>query len=149
MISLVIKSESNMKKIILALSALAVFGLSSCGPNPSATSPCSPTHSATGFSVQLKSSQQSVGQYKLTICSNTRFPGAVYTVYGFQTSSEISNVNPSVHNRLSHVADANQVGSSVEISFRSDDLYFAIFEDRPSGSGFVWETKSEMLRGQL
>lgn len=132
-----------MKKLALACLFLLMNSCGQLGPKGAAEA----NFFGNGYSMLVE--QQTINTYKFTVVENNNFQGAIFSVYGLQSDSQVGNFNPNTRVRLAHVADGANVGDSFEVTFNSDDSWFIIYEDALIGGSFQFDLTSEMIRGQF
>lgn len=140
-----------LKQIHFAIAAFALMALtlSGCGgggvPEPETENLAN--FSADGFSV--RATQTSVNTYQFTIIENTKYPNAVFSVYGLEDDSQLGTFNTNSKMRLAHVVDASQPEQTFEVTFNDNDVWFAIYRDDWDGFGWIYSTRTPMLSGQF
>lgn len=100
-----------------------------------------------GSGLNLKISLVTGSTYRVELCGDSRITYPAFTVYGAATENDISDNSILNRFRLSHVV-ANRSGDVIEVTF-AGDLYFVVFADTNSQSGFQYANANELVRGSL
>ena len=100
-----------------------------------------------GSGLNLKVSLVTGSSYRMELCGDSKVTYPAFTVYGAATESGIADSSILNRFRLSHIV-ANRSGDAIEVSFASD-LYFVIFADTNSQSGYQYSNSNELIRGSL
>lgn len=135
-----------MKKILAFAVVLLIS--SRCGQvNQGGNSGCSPNVIDTGLTMVV--TQLGTNTYQFALCLQSSPANAVYTVYGSsdQTSLEAAQINTQTAWRQAQITGTNSAGSVFQVTFRSSDNFFAIYQDASNGSGgFTFSTSNSMVR---
>lgn len=136
-----------MKKLNALIIVFAIGILSGCGDSTKVDDGNMANFAADGFSVRIE--QSSINTYLITVIENTRYPNAVFTVYGLSDESEFGSFLTSSKMRLAHVVNSSAEGQSFEVTFNDNDSWFGIYHDDWDGFNWIYSTGREMVRGQF
>jgi hypothetical protein len=132
------------KLFVLSLALAVSFG---CGESEKMDDELTANFSADGFGVRAV--QTSANTYQFTVAENTRYPNAVFTVYGLSDESEFNGFLTSSKMRLAHVVGSSSVGKTFEVTFNDNDTWFAIYHDDWNGFGWIYSTGRQMVKGEF
>lgn len=113
-----------------------------CGVEQSGTTSCSPNVIDSGLQVSMEAYSAGSNTYSVTLCSNSQPSSAVYSVYG---AHDESDVNSQAAIRLANITATNSSGASFQVTFKSSDNYFAIYQDKNMGSYYVLDFSQVMV----
>ncbi len=136
-----------MKKLLLALLLVTV---NSCAPKQE-SAPCAADFQGSGMAIKMefkRKNSDGSDAYLVQLCGDSKPSPIVYTVYG-ATSAEAAISNPASAFRLQHIQDSSHSGAQFEVNFKSNDNWFAIYQDRVTSAGYAYDTTNELVRGNL
>jgi len=130
--------------------------LTSCGASPT-KKVCDGNVEVSGFilDVQLVSADNADAIYQFTICENSNARGAVLSIYGGDSQTEIDEIfgasNSILQSRAADpsILDESEAGSTFEITLPADNLYFVIYEAELDGPTFVLGNTTKIIEGDL
>ncbi len=129
-----------MKTLFKVLGLLTlILTLSYCGQptnNNSASVTCSPNIIDSGLQVQMTPVSPGSNVYGVTLCGSAQPSNAVYSVYGGNAIGDVSQgtMNVMAAIRLANITGVTQPGGSFQVTFKSTDHYFAIYQDSSSST---------------
>lgn len=98
--------------------------------------------------VRVRTNSDGTPAYSIQLCGDSKPSPTVFTVYGLAANeSSVSDTN--ARYRLQHVEGSSHSGAIFEVSFRSYDVSFIIYQDGQTSTGYTFNTTNELVRGDL
>ena len=134
----VVRAKENgiplAKKIFLGLALVAsLYMFIRCGqPGQNSSTACTPNVIDNGLSLNVSPLGDSA--YSFQLCSASNPAAAVYSVYGGASEQDLSNgFNLNAAVRTAHISGENAAGATFQVTFKSSDTEFVIYQDANVG----------------
>lgn len=129
---------------------LAVGLETHCGPGTSGNSQnvaCTPNVIDSGLQLFVAPLNPGSNIYAFTLCSQAQTQSGVYSVYGGMDTPSVTDGTMSLSGakRVTHISTATSPGTSFQVTFKSTDLYFSIYEDSFDGSQYRMNSQTALV----